>query len=78
MGASSTLYASGDTIPARNECKESAPDMTGESTATTARVVQTTPPRFMRAVVLTGHGGLDRLSFRKDVPVSRPPRARSS
>ena len=51
---------------------ESAPDMTGDSTSTTARVEQTTLPGFMRAVVLTGHGGLDRLSFRKDVPVPGP------
>ena len=57
---------------------ESAPDMIGDSTSTTARAVHTTLPRFMRAVVLTGHGGLDRLSFRKDVPVCRPPRTRSS
>jgi len=30
------------------------------------------PPRTMRAVVLTGHGGLDRLSFRAKWPVPRP------
>ena len=76
--ASSIPFASGDTIPARNESMESAPDMIGDSTSTTARAVHATLPRFMRAVVLTGHGGLDRLSFRKNVPVCRPPRTRSS
>ena len=30
------------------------------------------PPRVMRAVVLTGHGGLDRLSVRDDWPVPDP------
>lgn len=29
-------------------------------------------PRTMRAVLLTGHGGLDRLAYREDVPVPRP------
>ncbi len=29
-------------------------------------------PERMRAVVLTGHGGLDRLAYRVDVPVPRP------
>ena len=29
-------------------------------------------PRRMRAVVLTGHGGLDRLSYREDWPAPRP------
>ena len=29
-------------------------------------------PATMRAVVLTGHGGLDRLEYRDDVPVPRP------
>ncbi len=29
-------------------------------------------PRAMRAVVLTGHGGLDRLSVRDDWPVPNP------
>jgi NADPH:quinone reductase-like Zn-dependent oxidoreductase len=29
-------------------------------------------PETMRAVVLTGHGGLDRLVWREDVPVPRP------
>ena len=29
-------------------------------------------PRAMRAVVLTGHGGLDRLSYRDDWPLPRP------
>lgn len=30
------------------------------------------PPETMRAVVLTGHGGLDRLEHRDDVPVATP------
>ena len=29
-------------------------------------------PNVMRAMVLTGHGGLDRLIFRKDWPLPRP------
>lgn len=29
-------------------------------------------PRTMAAVLLTGHGGLDRLEYRTDVPVPRP------
>jgi NADPH:quinone reductase-like Zn-dependent oxidoreductase len=29
-------------------------------------------PKQMRAIVLTGHGGLDRLEYRTDVPVPRP------
>jgi hypothetical protein len=29
-------------------------------------------PETMSAVLLTGHGGLDRLQFRTDVPVPRP------
>ena len=29
-------------------------------------------PSTMRAVLLTGHGGLDRLQYREDVPVPRP------
>ena len=29
-------------------------------------------PQTMRAVVLTGHGGFDRLSFREDWPLPRP------
>ena len=51
---------------------ESAPDMTGDSTSTNARIAQATLPGFMRAVVLTGHGSLDRLSFREDLPVPSP------
>ncbi len=35
---------------------------------------QTPVPRRMRAVLLTGHGGLDRLEFRDDVTVPRPRR----
>ncbi len=31
-------------------------------------------PRTMAAVLLTGHGGLDRLDYRTDVPVPRPKR----
>ena len=31
-----------------------------------------TLPRTMKAVVLTGHGGLDRLEWREDVPVPQP------
>ncbi|SMD03831.1 alcohol dehydrogenase family protein [Primorskyibacter flagellatus] len=31
-----------------------------------------TLPETMKAVVLTGHGGLDKLEWRKDVPVFRP------
>jgi len=31
-----------------------------------------TRPETMKAVVLTGHGGLDKLEWRKDVPVPRP------
>ena len=45
--------------------------MPEESTSTPAPGTQTLP-RTMRAVVLTGHGGLDRLSFRTDWPVPRP------
>ena len=30
------------------------------------------PPETMTAAVLTGHGGLDRLEYREDVPVPRP------
>ena len=44
--------------------------MTGEST--TVGAAHTTLPRFMQAVVLTGHGDLDRLSFRTDLPVPHP------
>ena len=29
-------------------------------------------PKTMRAVVLTGHGGLDKLVYREDVPTPRP------
>lgn len=35
-------------------------------------VVMTSLPRTMHAVVLTGHGGLDRLVYRDDVPVPSP------
>ena len=45
--------------------------MTDEPT-TTVCAAHATLSRSMRAVVLTGHGGLDRLSFRTDVPVPRP------
>ena len=31
-----------------------------------------TPPATMHAVVLTGHGGLDKLEYRDDVPVPEP------
>ena len=31
-----------------------------------------TPPKTMRAVVLTGHGGLDKLEYREDWPVPTP------
>ncbi|MGH6883645.1 MAG: alcohol dehydrogenase family protein [Hypericibacter sp.] len=31
-----------------------------------------TPPQTMRAVLLTGNGGFDRLDYRDDVPVPRP------
>jgi NADPH:quinone reductase-like Zn-dependent oxidoreductase len=29
-------------------------------------------PETMKAVLLTGHGGLDKLVYRDDVPVPRP------
>ena len=29
-------------------------------------------PRVMKAILLTGHGGFDRLAFRDDVPVPSP------
>ena len=44
--------------------------MSHESTSTPAPGMQS--PRTMRAVVLTGHGGFDRLSFRAEWPVPRP------
>lgn len=31
-----------------------------------------TPPDTMKAVLLTGHGGLDKLEYREDVPVPQP------
>ena len=31
-----------------------------------------TIPQQMAAVLLTGHGGLDKLDYREDVPVPRP------
>lgn len=31
-----------------------------------------TPPDTMKAVLLTGHGGLDRLEYRQDAPVPQP------
>lgn len=49
--------------------------MRDTSTTTTSAVRPDTRPalpRSMRAVVLTGHGGLDRLSFREDWPVPDP------
>ena len=44
------------------------------TTTTTAAQpdTQPAPPRVMRAVVLTGHGGLDKLGFREDWPVPNP------
>lgn len=30
-------------------------------------------PQTMTAVLLTGHGGFDRLEYRNDVPVPPPP-----
>ena len=45
--------------------------MSDQSTSTPGSGMQA-PPRTMRAVVLTGHGGLDRLSFRTEWPVPRP------
>lgn len=35
-------------------------------------MTQTSVPSFMRAVVLTGHGGLDKLVYREDWPTPRP------
>ena len=29
-------------------------------------------PKKMRGVILTGHGGLDKLEMRNDIPVPRP------
>ena len=46
--------------------------MSTHTTSTLAHRTQTQPPRTMRAVVLTGHGGLDRLSVREDWPVPVP------
>lgn len=34
--------------------------------------MSTHPPATMAAVLLTGHGGMDRLEYREDVPVPRP------
>ena len=46
--------------------------MTGESAFTDSPAARPTVPRSMRAVLLTRHGGLDRLSVREDVPVPVP------
>ena len=46
--------------------------MSAQMLPTTHDRTQATLPRVMRAVVLTGHGGLDRLSFREDWPLPRP------
>ena len=46
--------------------------MSAQTMPTSHTNAQTALPRLMRAVVLTGHGGLDRLSFREDWPVPRP------
>ena len=29
-------------------------------------------PKFMRGVLLTGHGGIDKLEYREDIPLPRP------
>lgn len=34
--------------------------------------LENTLPAAMAAVLLTGHGGLDKLAYRTDVPVPRP------
>ena len=46
--------------------------MSTHTTSTLAHRTQTQRPRTMRAVVLTGHGGLDRLSVREDWPLPVP------
>ena len=46
---------------------ETAPDTDHPSGRDTA-----VPPATMAAVLLTGHGGLDKLEYRTDVPVPRP------
>ena len=61
----------GDTIPAGDNTRETARDMS-TPTASTAPPGMRTTPRSMRAVVLTGHGGLDKLSFRGDWPLPAP------
>ena len=48
--------------------------MTGIMEATAVNALSNAPalPRAMRAVVLTGHGGIDKLVYREDVPVPTP------
>ena len=46
--------------------------MSERTTSTPLHEVHTALPRLMRAVVLTGHGGLDRLSVREDWPRPDP------
>ena len=71
-GAAHTPRPCGDTIPDRRQIQETARDMSTHTTSTPAHRTQTPPPRTMRAVVLTGHGGLDRLSVREDWPLPVP------
>ena len=61
----------GDTIPAGDDARETARDMSINTASAPLLGMQTTP-RVMRAVVLTGHGGLDKLSFRRDWPLPDP------
>ena len=46
--------------------------MSSRNLPTSPDDAQASLPRVMRAVVLTGHGGLDRMSFRDDWPLPRP------
>ena len=46
--------------------------MSTNTTSASLHAVHTALPRLMRAVVLTGHGGLDRLSVREDWPRPDP------
>ena len=62
-----------DTGPA-TDSGETARDMSTTTTTDSAATPGRRPalPRMMQAVVLTGHGGLDRLSVRDDWPVPSP------
>ncbi|WP_262414398.1 alcohol dehydrogenase family protein [Streptomyces sp. ST1015] len=53
---------------------QTTPHTTTPHTTTPHTATPHTPPATMAAVLLTGHGGLERLEYRTDVPVPRPGR----